>query len=71
MNIVVKINEDNELVSIHCTDKDANVELHDYHACVSHGDATEEEMDREFEKATSNMHLIFDANTYWDQAFED
>lgn len=71
MKIIIKVDENKELVSIHCTDKDVEVELYDYHECVLCGDATEEEMDREFEEATEDMHLIYDADTYWEKEFED
>lgn len=71
MKIVIKVNEDKELVSIHCTDKDVSVELFDYHACVICGDATEEEMDRVFEEATEGLHQIYDADTYWEREFDD
>lgn len=71
MKIIVKVNEDNELVSIHCSKKDVEVELYDYHACVVCGDATEEEMDEAFKETTEDMHLIYDADTYWEEEFED
>lgn len=64
MKIIVKVNEDKELVSIHCTEKDVEVELYDYHECVVCGDATEEEMDRDFEEDTKSMHEIYNADTY-------
>ena len=64
MKIIVKVNEDKELVSIHCTEKDVEVELYDYHECVVCGDATEEEMDRDFEEDTESMHEIYNADTY-------
>lgn len=70
MKIIVKVNEDKELVSIHCTEKDVEVELYDYHECVVCGDATEEEMDRDFEEDTEGMHEIYNADTYWDEYFE-
>ena len=64
MKIIVKVNEDKELVSIHCTEKDVEVELYDYHECVVCGDATEEEMDRDFEEDIESMHEIYNADTY-------
>ena len=64
MKIIVKVNEDKELVSIHCTEKDVEVELYDYHECVVCGDATEEEIDRDFEEDTESMHEIYNADTY-------
>jgi len=71
MKIIIKVNEDNELVSIHCSEKDVEVELYDYHACVICGDATEKEMDVAFEDAAEDMHLIYDTDTYWKKDFED
>ena len=64
MKIIVKVNEDKELVSIHCTEKDVEVELYDYYECVVCGDATEEEMDRDFEEDTESMHEIYNADTW-------
>ena len=69
MKLIIKINEDKELVSIHCTE-DCEIEVYDYHECVVCGDATEEEMDRDFEKDIKNMHQIYDADTYWDKYFD-
>lgn len=63
MKIIVKVDRDKELVSIHC-DEECEVELFDYHACVDAGDATEEEMDREFEESIEGMSQIYDADTY-------
>lgn len=67
MKIVIKVDENKELVSIHCTDENVEVELYDYHECVICGDATEEEMDIAFEEETEEMHLIYDADTYWEE----
>lgn len=71
MKIVVKVNEDKELVSIHCSDADCEVVLCDYHECVVCGDATEWEMDREFQEETEGLHQILDMDTYWDEYFDD
>lgn len=69
MKIVVKVNEDKELVFIHCSDKNCEVVLYDYYACVVNGDATEEEMDRGFKEETKRLHQVFDERAPHTRAF--
>ncbi len=71
MKIIIKVNENKELESIYCTDKDCEIEVYDYYECVACGDATEEEMDREFEEDIEGMYEIYNADTYWDEDFEE
>lgn len=64
MKIVVNVSEDKELVSIYCTEENVEFKLYDYHECVICGDATEDEMDKEFEDDIKGLHQIYDADTY-------